>query len=474
MFKEREPFFSLSNNHQCEDFETYNFRNKSDTNYGTGNGEDCHQMRRYVPMSLHSSSCSGDEDMSISPSSSFCGFGVNSAGRSESVFNPAAVGASSMERCGSGGAGGGPQGVRCFGCGHPIVARYYVSAMNSTWHNECLKCHLCHAVLSDEPTCFEKDHKILCKQDYHRLYHETSSKFAKRCARCTNLINSNDLVMKVRDFVYHVDCFVCTICQRTFNRGDHFRMQNTDLRSADLYCRLHYDVIENCNISEESNPPPEPYNSTSKSNSNTNKRGRPPKKKLSSGVPDILKESASSMSYFHPVKPPNLGLSNVGTMSAEFNQIMDSPMNGFNMSSMSHRELPPGISPVGVDGTPNPHQKGKRMRTTFKHNQLRVMKSYFEMNPNPDTKDLKQLSQKTGLCKRVLQVWFQNSRAKSRRGVTGSGQGHRPESSLSGNGVLQFDDSQQDWSPSSPYPGNSQQPTELSNSGSLPLPLVQG
>lgn len=47
-------------------------------------------------------------------------------------------------------------------------------------------------------------------------------------------------------------------------------------------------------------------------------------------------------------------------MSAEFNQIMDSPMNGFNMSSMSHRELPPGISPVGVDGTPNPHQKGKR------------------------------------------------------------------------------------------------------------------
>lgn len=138
MFKEREPFFSLSNNHQCEDFETYNFRNKSDTNYGTGNGEDCHQMRRYVPMSLHSSSCSGDEDMSISPSSSFCGFGVNSAGRSESVFNPAAVGASSMERCGSGGAGGGPQGVRCFGCGHPIVARYYVSAMNSTWHNEWL------------------------------------------------------------------------------------------------------------------------------------------------------------------------------------------------------------------------------------------------------------------------------------------------------------------------------------------------
>lgn len=34
------------------------------------------------------------------------------------------------------------------------------------------------------------------------------------------------------------------------------------------------------------------------------------------------------------------------------------------------------------------------------------MKSYFAINHNPDAKDLKQLSQKTGLPKRVLQVSF--------------------------------------------------------------------
>ena len=44
------------------------------------------------------------------------------------------------------------------------------------------------------------------------------------------------------------------------------------------------------------------------------------------------------------------------------------------------------------------------MRTSFKHHQLRTMKSYFAINQNPDAKDLKQLAQKTGLSKRVLQV----------------------------------------------------------------------
>lgn len=52
----------------------------------------------------------------------------------------------------------------------------------------------------------------------------------------------------------------------------------------------------------------------------------------------------------------------------------------------------------------------KRMRTSFKHHQLRTMKAYFAVNHNPDAKDLKQLSEKTGLSKRVLQVWFQNAR----------------------------------------------------------------
>ncbi|TPP52417.1 LIM/homeobox protein Lhx2 [Fasciola gigantica] len=51
-------------------------------------------------------------------------------------------------------------------------------------------------------------------------------------------------------------------------------------------------------------------------------------------------------------------------------------------------------------------QRQKRMRTSFKHHQLRAMKAYFNMNHNPDVKDLKVLTEKTGLSKRVLQVRY--------------------------------------------------------------------
>ncbi|KAL7885168.1 hypothetical protein AOLI_G00079380 [Acnodon oligacanthus] len=73
--------------------------------------------------------------------------------------------------------------------------------------------------------------------------------------------------------------------------------------------------------------------------------------------------------------------------------------------------------PMDRDSQYSSGQKTKRMRTSFKHHQLRTMKSYFAINHNPDAKDLKQLAQKTGLTKRVLQVWFQNARAKFRRNL---------------------------------------------------------
>ncbi|XP_030203735.1 LIM/homeobox protein Lhx9 isoform X1 [Gadus morhua] len=63
-------------------------------------------------------------------------------------------------------------------------------------------------------------------------------------------------------------------------------------------------------------------------------------------------------------------------------------------------------------------RQNKRIRTCFRSEQLRALESYFAQKHNPDGKDWTCLAHKTGLPKRVLQVWFQNARAKMRRSVS--------------------------------------------------------
>ncbi|KAM6973223.1 LIM/homeobox protein Lhx9-like [Aplochiton taeniatus] len=63
-------------------------------------------------------------------------------------------------------------------------------------------------------------------------------------------------------------------------------------------------------------------------------------------------------------------------------------------------------------------RRTKRIRTCFRSEQLRTLESYFALKHNPDGKDWSCLSHRTGLPKRVLQVWFQNARAKLRRSLS--------------------------------------------------------
>ena len=86
-------------------------------------------------------------------------------------------------------------------------------------------------------------------------------------------------------------------------------------------------------------------------------------------------------------------------------------------TDLSNSETSYSSSLFNTPSTSNPQQRTKRNRTSFKHHQLRIMKTFFAQNHNPDSKGLKILSQKTQLSKRVLQVWFQNARAKLRRGL---------------------------------------------------------
>lgn len=57
----------------------------------------------------------------------------------------------------------------CAGCGGKIVERFLLHALDRYWHNGCLKCSCCGAMLADIGTsCFTKGGMILCKNDYMR------------------------------------------------------------------------------------------------------------------------------------------------------------------------------------------------------------------------------------------------------------------------------------------------------------------
>ncbi|XP_029296683.1 LIM/homeobox protein Lhx2b isoform X1 [Cottoperca gobio] len=262
----------------------------------------------------------------------------------------------------------------CAGCGRKIADRYYLLAVDKQWHMRCLKCCECKLNLESELTCFSKDGSIYCKEDYYRRFS------VQRCARCHLGISASEMVMRARDLVYHLNCFTCTTCSKMLTTGDHFGMKDSL-----VYCRLHFETL----IQGE-------YQT------HFNHADVVPHKGL--GPANTL-----GLSYFNGVgsvqkgRPRKRKSPGPGAELAAYNAALSCNEN--DGESMDR------------DSQYSSSQKTKRMRTSFKHHQLRTMKSYFAINHNPDAKDLKQLAQKTGLTKRVLQVWFQNARAKFRRNL---------------------------------------------------------
>lgn len=59
----------------------------------------------------------------------------------------------------------------------------------------------------------------------------------KSCSRCHVTILSSELVMRAKEFVFHVHCFSCEVCNAILTKGDQFGMRN-----GSVLCRVHFEL----------------------------------------------------------------------------------------------------------------------------------------------------------------------------------------------------------------------------------------
>uniref|UniRef100_A0A8C2R2A5 LIM zinc-binding domain-containing protein n=1 Tax=Capra hircus TaxID=9925 RepID=A0A8C2R2A5_CAPHI len=258
----------------------------------------------------------------------------------------------------------------CAGCGGKISDRYYLLAVDKQWHMRCLKCCECKLNLESELTCFSKDGSIYCKEDYYRRFS------VQRCARCHLGISASEMVMRARDLVYHLNCFTCTTCNKMLTTGDHFGMKDSL-----VYCRLHFEALLQGEY-------PAHFNHADVA--------------AAAAAAAAAKSAGLGAAGANPLGLPYYN--GVGTVQKGRPRKRKSPGPGADLAAYNAALSCNENDAEHLDrDQPYPSsQKTKRMRTSFKHHQLRTMKSYFAINHNPD---------KQGL------VWFQNARAKFRRNL---------------------------------------------------------
>ncbi|VDK20798.1 unnamed protein product, partial [Anisakis simplex] len=160
------------------------------------------------------------------------------------------------------------------------------------------------------------------------------------------MLSYDDVVMRAKDCVFHLQCFTCIVCAAPLHPGELFAMGE----HGTLYCQAHYESV---NASASEYP--------------------------------LIRNTESVDDRFGHAGAVNKTRCKKGKKTSE-----DGENTSDNIEYCDEETL------IQTN-------RSKRMRTSFKHHQLRTMKSYFNLNHNPDAKDLKQLAQRTGLTKRVLQ-----------------------------------------------------------------------
>ncbi|KAG9351110.1 hypothetical protein JZ751_025000, partial [Albula glossodonta] len=325
----------------------------------------------------------------------------------------------------------------CEGCHRLIRDKYMLRVSDGFWHEQCVHCTACREPLKN--TCFLKEKKLYCKRDYAkgvtregrivghmfrvvlnpaegeldetllngvlpnppaqrpslpssvaltapstsllaRAPHKRGQQahpslhlclkedlIAVRCNGCSEVIAPAELVMRAREAVYHLRCFCCCVCACRLQKGDR-----CVLREGQLLCARDYEGLASPTTSDSGTPPPAHATCI---------------RTVSLGPWMCLcRLSTSGCQFTHC----SLNLSGKSDEEEEGDKKM---ANGGNMEDTDHK-------------------RPKRPRTILTTQQRRAFKASFEVSSKPCRKVRETLAAETGLSVRVVQVWFQNQRAK--------------------------------------------------------------
>nr|XP_047135256.1 uncharacterized protein LOC101239718 [Hydra vulgaris] len=175
-----------------------------------------------------------------------------------------------------------------------------------------------------------------------------------QCKGCSQSIMKSEYVMKTQENFYHVYCFRCNLCNSMLQSGERY-----GVKGDKLFCEAHY------------------YGN--------NAIG--------------MQQNNSNQDYF------------IGRSFEESSVIL---ADVYSKTSFQQLASPSELE-MRKKKFQNRLMKEKRYRTTFTQEQVELMQKAFEIERNPDSASLQQLSKEINLSKRVLQVWFQNARAKHKK-----------------------------------------------------------
>nr|KAG5686642.1 hypothetical protein BaRGS_034507 [Batillaria attramentaria] len=107
--------------------------------------------------------------------------------------------------------------------------------------------------------------------------------------------------------------------------------------------------------------------------------------------------------------------------SSAFGMLQSLAQQEDNKATSSVTSSSPGSTPVkrkleAEEDKLDDQPRDKRLRTTILPEQLDYLYQKYQVDCNPSRKQLESIAQEVGLKKRVVQVWFQNTRARERKG----------------------------------------------------------